>query len=85
MLALHVVVWQTANMKSNPMLEEVWRVGDEWARAGNEDTHHLCHSACHWAEGHPQLVPAAHRGQELRRRATQLGGLKFGRNVVVKH
>jgi hypothetical protein len=33
MLATRAVLWETGHMELNPMLEEVWRTGDELARA----------------------------------------------------
>ncbi|MGD0262513.1 MAG: hypothetical protein ABSD29_22340 [Verrucomicrobiota bacterium] len=38
-------------MESNPMLEEVWRIKDEWAREASNDIHRLCESTRQWAAG----------------------------------
>ena len=32
MLGTRVVLWETRNMESNPMLQEVLRIKDQWAR-----------------------------------------------------
>jgi len=42
MLAILVVLWETRNMESNPMLEKVWRIKNEWAREVGDEVHRLC-------------------------------------------
>ena len=42
-------------MKSNPILEEVWRIKDELAREANYDIHQFCENTRRWAAEHPKL------------------------------
>jgi hypothetical protein len=54
-------------MKSNPILEEVWRIKDELAREAGYDLHRLCENTRKWAEGHPRSGPVVRGAQELLR------------------
>ena len=53
-------------MKSNPILEQVWRIKDELAREAGYDIHRLCKNTRKWAEAHPHSGPVAHSAEELR-------------------
>ncbi len=53
-------------MKSNPILEEVWRTKDEMAREADYDLHRLCENTRQWAEKHPHSDPVMHTAEELR-------------------
>ncbi len=53
-------------MKSNPILEEVWRIKDELDRQAGHDLHRLCENTRKWAESHPRGGPVVHTGEELR-------------------
>jgi hypothetical protein len=53
-------------MKSNPILEEVWRIKDELAREAGYDLHRLCENTRKWAEAHPHSGPVVRSAQELR-------------------
>jgi hypothetical protein len=53
-------------MRSNPILEEVWRIKDELAREANYDIHHLCENTRRWAAEHPHDGPVVHNAEELR-------------------
>ena len=53
-------------MKSNPILEEVWRIKDELAREANYDIHQLCENTRRWAADHPHDGPVVHNAEELR-------------------
>ena len=53
-------------MESTTMLEEVWHVKDEWARAAGEDIHHLCQHIRQWPAKYPHPRPAA-QNEELPR------------------
>jgi hypothetical protein len=64
MLAAHVVLCETRNMESNPMLEEVWRVKNAWARAADDDIHRLCQNTRQWAADHPHPDSAVHGGKK---------------------
>jgi hypothetical protein len=52
-------------MKSNPILEEVWRIKDELAREANNDLHQLCENTRRWAADHPHDGPVVHSAEEL--------------------
>lgn len=47
-------------MKTNPILEEVWRIKDELAREAGYDVHRLCENTRKWATEHP------HSGRVIR-------------------
>lgn len=52
-------------MKSNPILDEVWRIKDELAREANYDIHQLCENTRRWAAEHPHDGPVVHSAEEL--------------------
>ncbi len=53
-------------MKSNPILEEVWRVKDELAREAGYDLHRLCENTRQWAAQHPHPGRVIHSSEEMR-------------------
>jgi len=53
-------------MKSNPILEEVWRTKDELAREANDDVHQLCENTRRWMAEHPPTGPVVRNAEELR-------------------
>lgn len=53
-------------MKSNPILEEVWRIKDELAREANYDIHQLCENTRRWMAEHPHPGPVVRNAEELR-------------------
>ena len=53
-------------MKSNPILEEVWRIKDELAREAGYDVHRLCENTRKWAAAHPHSGRMVHTAEELR-------------------
>ena len=53
-------------MKSNPILEEVWRIKDELAREANYDIHQLCENTRRWMAEHPHNGPVVQNAEELR-------------------
>jgi hypothetical protein len=53
-------------MKSNPILEEVWRIKDELAREAGYDVHRLCENTRKWAAEHPHSGRTVHSAEELR-------------------
>ena len=53
-------------MKSNPILEEVWRIKDELAREAGYDVHRLCENTRQWAAAHPHPGPRVRNAEELR-------------------
>jgi hypothetical protein len=52
-------------MKSNPILEEVWRIKDDLAREANNDIHQLCENTRRWAAEHPHNGPVVRNAEEL--------------------
>ena len=61
-------------MKSNPILEEVWRVKDELAREAGYDPHRLCENTRQWAAAHPHPGPRVQNAEELRRVLADIPG-----------
>ena len=59
-------------MKSNPILEEVWRIKDELAREAGYDLHRLCENTRKWAAEQPHSGPIVKNAEELRRLAAEL-------------
>ena len=55
MLTTSVVLWETRNMESNPVLEEVWHIKDELAGEASNDIHRLCENTRQRAAGHPAI------------------------------
>jgi hypothetical protein len=53
-------------MKSNPILEEVWRIKDELAREANYDVRQLCENTRRWAVEHSHAGPVVRNAEELR-------------------
>lgn len=53
-------------MKSNAILEEVWRIKDELAREANYDIHQLCENTRRWMTEHPPAGPVVRNAEELR-------------------
>jgi hypothetical protein len=53
-------------MKSNPILEEVWRIKDELGREANYDIHQLCENTRRWMAEHPHNGPVVRNAEELR-------------------
>jgi hypothetical protein len=58
-------------MKSNPILEEVWRVKDELAREAGYDIHRMCEDTRKWAEANPRSGPVVNRPEELHKLAAE--------------
>ena len=58
-------------MKSNPILEEVWRIKDEVAREAGYDIHRLCENTRRWAAAHPHPGLIVHSALELQRLAAE--------------
>lgn len=66
-------------MKSNPILEEVWRIKDEVARDAGGDIHVMCDNARKWVASHPHRGPVARSAEDLRQMvsAASMSGLQF--------
>jgi hypothetical protein len=58
-------------MKSDPILEEVWRIKDEMAREAGYDLHRLCEQTRQWAEAHRPAGRVVHGAEELRQLAEE--------------
>jgi hypothetical protein len=54
-------------MKTNPILEEVWRIKNELAHEAGNDLHQLCENTRKWAAAHSHSGPALNNAEELRR------------------
>jgi hypothetical protein len=70
-------------MKSNPILEETWRIKDELAREAADDIRQLCENTRRWAAGHPHNGPVIHDPGELRQHMATRQQRK-GRDMVVR-
>ena len=53
-------------MKSNPILEEAWRIKDQLAAEAGYDMDHLCDNLRKWSAEHPHDGPVVHAAEELR-------------------
>jgi len=53
-------------VKSNLLLEEVWRIKDELAREANYDVRQLCENTRRWAAEHPHPGPVVRNAEDLR-------------------
>ena len=53
-------------MKSNPILEEVWRIKDQLAAEAGYDMNRFCENLRKWAAEHPHDGPVVHNAEELR-------------------
>jgi hypothetical protein len=65
-------------MKSNPILEEVWRIKDDLAREANYDIHQLCENTRRWMAEHPPTGPVVRNAEELRRLIAETGRQRAG-------
>ncbi len=69
-------------MKSNPILEEVWRIKDELAREANYDIHQLCENTRRWAAEHPHTGPVIHNAEELRQFVAEKERRRAGQSAL---
>jgi hypothetical protein len=53
-------------MKSNPILEEVWRIKDQLAAEAGYDMDRFCDNLRKWAADHPHNGPVVRNAEELR-------------------
>jgi hypothetical protein len=51
-------------MKTNPILEKVWRIKDELEREADYDLHRLCENIRNWVAEHPHTGPVVNCGVE---------------------
>jgi hypothetical protein len=58
-------------MKTNPLLEEVWRIKDAVAREAGNDIHVLCEQTRTWAAAHLPPKPPVSTADQLRKFFTQ--------------
>jgi hypothetical protein len=58
-------------MKSNPILEEVWRVKDELAREAGYDVDRFFENLRTWSDAHPHPGPVVRNAEALRRLARE--------------
>jgi hypothetical protein len=52
-------------MKTNPILEELWKVKDDLAREAGHDPHRFFENLRQWAAEHPHPGPMVHSADEL--------------------
>ena len=53
-------------MKSNPILEEVWRIKDQLAAEAGYDMNRFCEQLRTWTAVHPHPGPLIRNAEELR-------------------
>jgi hypothetical protein len=53
-------------MKSNPILEDLWRIKDELAREAGYDIDRFCENLRRWEAEHPHPGLVVHTAEELR-------------------
>ena len=58
-------------MKTNPILEEVWRIKDELAREAGYDVDRFFAQLREWEAAHPPQAPVIRNAEELRERVKQ--------------
>jgi hypothetical protein len=56
-------------MKTNSILDEIWRIKDELAREAGYDVRRLCENTRKWAAEHPHGGPVVRNAGELRQLA----------------
>lgn len=61
-------------MKSNPILEEVWRIKDKLARGADYDADRFFDNWRAWSDVHLQSGPVARNAGELRRLVNETQG-----------
>ena len=54
-------------MKSNPILEEVWRIKDQLAAEAGYDVDQVFDNLRKWSDEHPHKGPVVRNAEELRR------------------
>jgi hypothetical protein len=69
-------------MKSNPILEELWRVKDELAREAGYDVHRLCENTRKWADENPHPGPVVHNAEEWRQLMTERERRRAGKSAI---
>jgi hypothetical protein len=54
-------------MRSNPILEEVWRIKDQLAAEAGYDIHRFFENLRKWEAEHPPAGPVVHSAEDLQR------------------
>lgn len=62
-------------MKTNPILEEVWRAKDQLAAEAGYDVDRFFDQLRAWSEAHPHRGPVVRNVEELRRLAAEKSAL----------
>jgi hypothetical protein len=52
-------------MKTNPILDELWKIKDDLAREAGYDTHRFFENLRKWAAEHPHPGRTVHSAEEL--------------------
>src|ERR1041384_7083355 len=69
--AHHWNLWETNNMKADPIIAEVWQIKDDLAREAGYDIHQLCENTRKWMAEHPHPGPIVHNAEELLKLGTE--------------
>jgi hypothetical protein len=72
-------------MKTNPILEEVWRIKDRLAAEAGYDVDRFFAQLHEWEAAHPHLGPVVRTAEELRERVKERGDLAALREQSPPH
>jgi hypothetical protein len=64
--ALRLSLWENNPVKTNPILEEVWRIKDQLAAESGYDMNRFVEQLCEWSAAHPHPGRMVHSAEELR-------------------
>ena len=64
-------------MKTNPILEELWKIKDDLAREAGYDTHQFFENLRKWEAEHPHPGPVVHSAEELRQLIAAKGAQRY--------
>jgi hypothetical protein len=72
-------------MKTNPILDELWRIKDDLAREAGYDTHCFFENLRKWAAEHPHPGPTVHSADELQQLIAEQEGHRVADPAMVLH
>ncbi len=70
-------------MKTNPILEEVWRIKDQLAEEAGCDIRKMCEQTRKWALEHPHNGPIIRSAADLRRLVQREGRRRSRQSAMV--
>ena len=72
-------------MRTNPMLEEVWRIKDQLAAEAGYDVDRFFENLRQWEAEHPQPGPVVHSAEELRQLVARTEQRRAKESVLTLH